>query len=200
MRPHTSLAAVGLTAALTFTLAGCFAPSPSAPTTEESTPPTESAPPAISVEPATGDLITGTGYSLNAPEGWAVPSNAPPQADVFIAAGVSDDVGFIDNVNVLLGPEITETPEEIETNGVAYLEQVVGATDVQVRPRVSIGGFESVHLAAQLSRNGVTYRTEQFFATDAGVGYTITFSFSETSSQEDREALAESVLVTWAWA
>jgi hypothetical protein len=200
MRPRTSLAAVGLAAALTFALAGCFSPSPAAPITEESPPTVESAPPAISVEPATGELITGTGYSFNAPEGWVVPPDAPPQADVFVIADVADASGFTDVVNVIPGPAPDQTSAEIEETGVAYLEGVVGATEVQVRPRVTIGGTESVHLSAQLSRNGVAYWTEQYLPIDAGIAYTTTFSFGEAVSQGDREALAESVLATWTWA
>jgi hypothetical protein len=33
----------------------------------------------------------------------------------------------------------------------------------------------------------------------ANIGYTITFSFSESVAVADREALAESVLATWTW-
>jgi hypothetical protein len=199
MRPRTSLAVVGL-AALTFTLTGCFSPSPSAPTTEESAPPTEeSAPPAISVEPATGELITGTGYSFNAPEGWVVPPDAPPQADVYVI-DATDTTGFIDTVNVIPGPAPDQTSDEIEETAVAYLEGVIGATEVEVRPRVTIGGTESVHISAQLSRSGTTYWTEQYLPIDSGIAFTTTFSFGETVAQGDRETLAESVLVTWIWA
>jgi hypothetical protein len=189
----------GLAIALTFTLAGCFSLTPSAPTTEESTPTDESTPSANTVDPATGDLITGTGYTFNAPEGWAVPPDAPPQADVFVVAETADESGFTDNVNVLPGPAPDQTSAEVEEAGVAYLEGVVGATEVQVRPRVTIGGTESVHLSSQVSRNGIPYWTEQYFPIDAGVAYTTTFSFGEAVSQEDREAVAESVLATWAW-
>ena len=82
----------------------------------------------------------------------------------------------------------------------AYLEGVVGATEVEVRPRVTIGGIESVHISAQLSRNGTTFWTEQYLPIDSGTAYTTTFSFGESVAQGDREALAESVLATWTWA
>jgi hypothetical protein len=193
MRLRTSVAAVGIAAVLGFTLAGCFSTS-SPPPTEE-----ESAPPAISAEPATGELITGTGYSLNAPEGWAVPPDAPPSADIFVVAEEADAAGFIDSVNVLLGRASGEPLTAIETNGVAYLEGV-GGTEVQVRPRVTVAGTESAHLSAQLSRSGISYWTEQYLVIEAGIAYTVTFSFGETVSLEDREALAESVLATWTWA
>jgi hypothetical protein len=194
MRPRTSLASVGLAAALTFTLAGCFAPSPSAPTTEES------APPAISVEPATGELITGTGYTFNAPEGWAVPPNADPRPDVVVVDGVADSVGFVNNVNVLLSPAAVGelTPDQVEALGGAELEGSGGA-NVQVQPRVTFAGAESAHFSAEFTSSGVTYLIEQYYATDAGQTYIITFSFGETEPQGDREAIAESVLVTWTW-
>jgi len=191
MRLHTSLAAVGLAAALTFTLAGCFSPSPSPATGE-------SAPPASTVDPATGDTITGTGYAFNAPEGWTVPGSLPSGVDT-VAADLADADGFTDNVNVLLSPAGALTPDQVESAGAAELESV-GATDIEVRPRVTVAGSESAHLTAQLSSSGVTYVFDQYYATNADQTYVITFSFSDTESQSDREALAESVLASWTWA
>ena len=206
MRARTSLAAVGVAAALTLTLAGCFTPSPASPTTDESAPPSaddsatdESAPPALTVDPATGELLTGTGYSVNAPEGWTVPSDAPTQADVFAVASPDAD-GFYNTVNVLIAPTIGDSAETEEIRGVAYLEST-GATDVQVRPRVAVAGVESVHISAKrTSSNGVAFWTEQYLVTANDVDYTVTFAFSETTPQEDREAVAASVLASWAWA
>lgn len=190
MRRHTSLAALGLAATLTFALAGCFAPSPV--TGVEG-----SAPPAVSVDPATGETINGTGYRFNAPEGWTIPGATPAGVDVSVA-NLDDADGFYDNINVVLSPAGAVTPEQVETAGVAELEGV-GATDVQVRPRITIAGSESAHLSALLSQSGATYRFEQYYATNAGQTCVITFSFSETVPVADREALAESVLASWTW-
>ena len=190
MRLHTSLAAVGLAAALTFSLAGCFSPSP-APSTGDT------APPASTVDPATGDTITGTGYTFNAPEGWSVPPSLPSGVDT-VAADLADADGFTDNVNVLLSPAGEVTPDQVESAGAAELEGV-GATNIVVRPRVTVAGSESAHLSAELSQSGATYLFDQYYATNAGQTYVITFSFSDTESQGDREALAESVLASWTW-
>jgi hypothetical protein len=190
MRLHTSLAAVGLAAALTFSLAGCFSPSP--------TPSTgETAPPVSTVDPAAGDTITGTGYSFNAPEGWSAPPSLPSGVDT-VAADLADADGFSDNVNVLLSPAGEVTAEQVESAGVAELEGV-GATNIEVRPRVTVAGAESAHLTAELTSSGATYLFDQYYATNAGQTYVITFSFSDTESQADREALAESVLASWTW-
>jgi hypothetical protein len=191
MRLHTSLAAVGLAAALTFSLAGCFSPSPSAPTTGET------APPVSTVDPATGVAITGTGYTFNAPDGWSVSPSVPNGVDS-VAVDLADADGFTDNVNVLLSPAGEITPEQVESAGAAELEGV-GATNIEVRPRVNVAGAESAHLTAELSSSGVTYLFDQYYATNAGQTYVITFSFSDTVSQGDREALAESVLASWTW-
>lgn len=194
MRPRSSLVAGALTAALAFMLTGCFTAPPSTPTDEES------ASSGVSVEPATGELIEGSGYSLHAPEGWVVPPDPPPTTDIYLIDDEAEVNSFINTLNVILGPGSGETPGEIETNGVVYLETVVGATEVQVRPRVIIAGSETAHISAQLSRNGISYWTEQYLLADAGLAYTITFSFGESVAREDREVLAESVLATWTWA
>jgi len=198
MRFRSSLAAVGLAAGLTFTLAGCFSPSPTSPTTEESAPAAteESAPPAISADPATGELITGTGYSFNAPEGWGVPADAP-SADAFVVAPADAD-GFYNTVNVLFGPTNGDSPDTVETMGTAYLESI-GATDIQVRPRIAIAGTETVHFSAGRSSNGASYWSEQYIVATNGLDYTVTFVFNPAMPQADREALAESVFASWAW-
>ena len=168
--------------------------SPLAPTADGS------ASPSASVEGATGELIVGSGYSLNAPEGWGVPPDAPAVADVYVIDEEAAATTFTNTLNVILGSATGETIAEVEAHGVAYLEGPVGATKVQVRPRVTIAGAETAHISAQLSRRGITYWTEQYPLAHTGIAYTITFSFGETVPQADRESLAESVLATWTWA
>src|SRR5690349_1875840 len=109
MRVRTSLAAAGFAVALTVILAGCFSASPAAPVTDQTAPATEqSAPPPLSAEPGTGDLITGSGYSFTGPQGWVVPPDAPSQADVYLI-DTTDTTGFIDTINVILGPAPDQT-------------------------------------------------------------------------------------------
>lgn len=195
MRPRTHLAAVAIAAGLTFALTGCFAGSPSAPIAGET------APPAISVDPATGDLLEGTGYTVNAPEGWAVPPDAPPVADIYAVADEPDpdNSALVDTVNVLLGPASDESLAEFETGAARYLEEAKNAKDVEVRPRVQIAGTECVHIAAHYTDPGTSRWTEQYTLVDSGTAYTITFTFRESVERADREAVAESVLATWTW-
>ena len=203
MSRHRSLAAVALAAALTVTLAGCFA-SPTAPTSgepssAETTPTTEaSAPPALTVDPATGVLLTGTGYSANAPEGWTVPADAPAAADIFAVSSPDAD-GFYNTVNVLFAPANGDDADTREIMGVAYLEGI-GATEVEVRPRVAVASVETVHISAsRTSSGGAGYRSEQYIVPADGVDYTVTFVFNLSLPQADRETLAESVLASWVW-
>lgn len=197
MRPFTSIASVGLAAALTLTLAGCFSPS-AAPPTGESAPATETAP-ATTAEPATGELITGTGYSFNAPESWtSFAGSMPTGVDVVAIAATADADGFSDNINVVLSPAGEVAADVVETAGVSELEGA-GAADVTVRPRVTVAGADSAHLSAQFTASGATYQIEQYYATNAGQTYVITFSFGLSASQADREAVAGSVLASWTW-
>jgi hypothetical protein len=200
MRARTSLAAAGIAAALAVGLIGCSSTAPSE-SDVEVTEPTAAAPTAseISTDPATGDLITGSGYSFNAPAGWTAPPDAAARADVYLINPEPDESDFIDTMSVLFGPENGDTPDEIEVNGVAYLEQVVGATEVQVGPRVLVAGSEALHFSALLTSSGISYWTEQYLVTSAGIVFTVTFSFGEAVPQPDRESLAQSVLATWVW-
>jgi hypothetical protein len=132
------------------------------------------------------------------PEGWGIPDAGDnPQLDS-VAADLTDDDGFSDNINVLLSPAGELTPDVVESAGVSELEQY-GATDISVEPRLTIAGAESSHLSAIFSSQGLEYRVEQYYPTNGGQTYVVTFSFSTDVSDADRIAVAESVLASWTW-
>jgi hypothetical protein len=120
-----------------------------------------------------------------------------PGADVLVA-DLSDADGFTDTVNVVLSPAGELTPEQVETLGVDELE-AAGATEVTVRERITVGESESAHLSAGLTSSGADYLVEQYYVTRDGQTYVVTFSFSPTVADPERDALSESVLATWAW-
>jgi hypothetical protein len=155
-------------------------------------------PAATPVAPATGMLIEGTGYTFRVPEGWTVPKDAP-KADAFAISAKADANGVFDTVNVLPGPANSDALDEIEKNAVSYLEQVTGAKQVTVRPRVKIADVESVHISSLHTKNGISEWDEQYSVEHSGITYIATFAFSSSEPQAVREALAESVWATWAW-
>jgi hypothetical protein len=159
-----------------------------------------STPSASSVAPASGVLVNGAGgaYTFHAPLGWTIPKNAP-QADAYVIAAEPDAKGFYDTINVLPAPSTTLSLDEEEQGGVSYLKQVMKATQVQVRPRVTIDGVEGVHLSSLQTQDGVALWSEQYRVNHGGIAFTINFDFHETESQAVREALAESVLASWTW-
>ena len=180
-----SSAVAALALAVSLALAGCSSPA-------------SSDAPEPSAAPATGNTITGTGYTFVVPEGWDVPTDVTlPGADV-LAADLTDTDGFADNVNVVLSPAGEVTPEQVESLGVDELEGA-GATDVAVGDRLTVAGSESAHLGAGLSSNGSDYLIEQYYVTHDGQTYVVTFSFSPTVSESDRDEVSESVLATWDW-
>lgn len=184
--------------AASLSLAGCAVAGPPATDTPGADGDTEQTAPGFSADPATGELIEGTGYAYNVPEGWGVPpGDVDPQLDT-VAADLTDDDGFSDNVNVLLSPAGALTPEQVETAGVAELEQF-GATEVEVRDRVSIEGAESAHLSARFESQGFLYRVEQYYPTQGDQTFVVTFSFSDDLPEADRLAVSESILASWGW-
>ncbi|SIN77281.1 hypothetical protein [Agromyces cerinus] len=186
------IAPVALAVAASLALAGCSSnPGNDSPSASEAQEPTAA--------PATGVTIEGSGYAFVAPEGWEVPADfSLPGADV-IVADLTDSDGFADNVNVFLSPAGELTPERVESMGVVELEGA-GATEVTVRERIAVSGSESPHISAGLSSNDADYLIEQYYVTQDGQTYVVTFSFSPTVSQPDRDELSESVLATWDWA
>ncbi|QHC58904.1 hypothetical protein [Rathayibacter sp. VKM Ac-2760] len=179
----------GATAALVVLLAGCSSPAGSGDDAD-----------ALDAAAATGEKITGTGYAYSVPEGWGAPDTDPASmgADT-LAADLADTDGFADNVNVVLSPAGEVTADQVESAGVTELE-TAGATDVETNDRVVVAGSESAHLSATLAASGTSYNVEQYYVTDDGQTYVVTFSFSPTVDDDDREAVAESVLASWSWA
>lgn len=188
---HRALTATAVLASV-FSVAGCS--SLPASLDVPATVPTE-----IAAVPATGQTISGTGYSFAVPEGWSSPPGITvPEADLAIGNPTDTD-GFTDNIVVVLAPAEELTPDWIESRGVEALEDGA-ATKVEVRNRVMIGGSESPHLAAIFSNDDTEYQVEQFYVRNDVQLYVVTFSFSLAVPEADRDSLAESVLASWAWA
>lgn len=192
MTPPLRTATVAVAAAATLLLAGCFGPAPVVPSTEQTSPGTGG-----SVEPASGETITGTGYSFRVPEGWGIPEAGFEGFGLdSVAADLTDTDGFTDNVNVIVSPAGELTTEQIETLAGPEIEASGGA-DVEFLDRITIAGTESAHLTGTYSASGATYRIDQYYPTEPGQTYIVTFSFNDTTSQADRDALAYAVLATW---
>ncbi|KQX73942.1 hypothetical protein [Aeromicrobium sp. Root472D3] len=150
------------------------------------------------VAPATGDVISGTGFSFNAPEGWTDAKDVLPSA-LAVAANRSDADGFSDNINVIEDKTIVDVDRDDLEAAVKRVLEGVNAQDVTIKDPVDVSGEEAVTVAAVLEQNGTKYRTEQFAVSHDGKGYVVTFSFSDTVSEDDREDLTDSVLETWKW-
>jgi hypothetical protein len=159
-----------------------------------------STPSATPVAPATGILIKGAGggYTFHVPVGWTVPKDAP-KADAFAISAKADADGVFDTVNVLPAPATTDSLDQVEQNGVSYLEEVMKATHVTVRPRVVVAGVESVHISSLRTQGSISEWDEQYSIERSGIAYTVTFAFNSSEPQAEREALAESVLASWTW-
>jgi hypothetical protein len=157
-----------------------------------------SKPAKFTVPPATGIVIKGTGYSFHAPAGWKLPPSAQ-KADSYAISAKPDAKGVYDTVNVLVGSANSDSLDAQEQNGTQYLEQVIGATQVKIRPRVEIAGAEGVHVSSLRAHGSISERSEQYAVNHGGAAYTITFAFQASESQSIREALADSVLANWSW-
>lgn len=178
-------------------LVGCTADS-AAPPESGSAAPAETD--AAEFSPATGQTVAAEQYTFTLPEGWGFPDGAPEGFDeaTFASDLQGDDDTYQDSLNILTSPAGEVTPDQVEDVGVTELESA-GATDVQVLPRITAAGSESSHLTAGFSQNGVDYLIDQYYLTDAGQTYIVTFSFSADTPQPERDALSQSVLATWQW-
>lgn len=147
---------------------------------------------------ADGELITGSAYTYNVPQGWGEPEAMPGFDPDSMARNLEDEDGFADNINVIAAPGGEITPEQVEEAGAQQLESS-GAKDVEVSDRVEIAGVESARLTGGMSMNNVDYTVEQVYATNAGQTYVVTFSFGADVSDDERDAVVDSVLASWTW-
>jgi hypothetical protein len=187
-RTLSPVAALALSAVLL--LAGCSSTDPG---TEPA--PSSSAPAA---EPASGDTITGTGYSYAVPEDWGDPGPVEGFDPDSFAADLDDADGFADNVNVILSPAGKVELEQVESAGPGELEGG-GATNVTVEPRVTVAGTEASHISAGLASEGTEYLIEQFYVNSDEQTYIVTFSFSPDVADADRQSVTDAVLASWTW-
>jgi hypothetical protein len=187
----------------TLTLAGCGGSDGGSDDTADTdsssaTPTATTDAPDTDVDAAAGDTISGPGFSFKAPEGWSDAKDVLPSA-LAVAADRGDSDGFSDNINVIEDATIVGVGRDKLETAVKKVLEGVNAQDVTIKDPVDIDGEEAVTVAASLEQNGTKYRTEQFAVSHDGKGYVVTFSFSDTVSEDDRDALAASVLETWTW-
>lgn len=198
---HRLARTVGVMLAAALTLTGCSLQAlVAAPTADKVARQTPAAADVFEIitRPATGQTQTGTGYSFAVPEGWTVPEGMSVPGVDLLVADVTDADGFSDNVNVVLAPAGVLTPDAVEVEAVAEMTTV--ASEVETRDRVMVAGVESAHLAAVSTAAGLEFQIEQYYVSNASQTFVVTFSFSTTVSQVDRDVLSESVLATWTWA
>ncbi|WP_051551556.1 hypothetical protein [Nocardioides sp. URHA0020] len=187
-----------VTLAAVLACAGCSGSSDeptAAPSTSTSTGSTSPSPTPV----AQGREISGTGYVFHAPRGWRQPSRSPSGFDLdSFAVDPADRDGFTDNVNVILSPAGDLTPAQAET--LARRELAAGSfEDIVVQDRVDVSGSETAHLSASASTNGTDYAVEQFYPTNDGQTFVVTFSFSADLAGSERAKVTDSVLASWAW-
>jgi hypothetical protein len=189
------LSVLALAAALS--LAGCSSPGTNAPAGDGTT--QTDAGNGQGAAAATGEEISGDGYSYRVPEGWAVPEeDIPGFTPDTLAADLTDTDGFADNVNTIFSPAGEVPLDQVETAGTTELEGA-GGTEVRVRDRAQVAGVEAAHIQATLTQSGVDYWIEQFYMNNAGKTLIATFSFSHSLGEADRDAVVDSVLASWSW-
>lgn len=185
-----------LVLAASLALVGCSLPGGDAPNGPEEQVSEEQVSAGLDATPASGPLVSGTGYTLNAPEGW-LQTDEVAGTDVVVVDQVAVD-GFAANLNVVVSPAGLISLDTYETAGIAELE-AYGATDIVVNDRFELDGVEVGHVSGAMSAQGMTYRSEQYAINSDDQTYILSFAFNDSVASGDRIALAETVLVTWSF-
>jgi hypothetical protein len=190
---NSRIGSLALTTIVALTIAGCAG--------SDSPTKHQAVAPSAKVKPASGDTVTGTGYTFSAPRGWHKPTQKVPGFDPdSLLLDSNDKDGFADNINVLrMGRASVSGPDALEKVSKSELESI-HASNIAVHERQTVDRETAVHLTSTSMQNGVEYHTDQFAMMHDKVEYVITFSRSATVSSADEETLAQSVMASWKWA
>jgi hypothetical protein len=161
--------------------------------------PRESFQPAeLNASPATGDVVTGDGYSYAVPVGWSEQDSAQIPGVDTVASDASAAGSFANNVNVVLSAAGLITADQVESMAPAELE-ASGATGLTVLDRLTVADSESAHITADMTASGISYVIHQYYVSDDDQTYIVTFSYADTVGDDEALAIQESVLATWLW-
>lgn len=146
-----------------------------------------------------GELIEGTGYVFNAPEGWSASSgeNTGMKLDAMVLKNVSDGE-FQTNLNVIVLPSPAMTAQQRGEQGAEEL-RTVGAEDITINDPVSLDGVDAAHLSAIMALGEVRYRVDQFLPTAENQGIVVTLSTPEDATPAERASAYEPVVESWAF-
>ncbi len=183
----------------TLLLAGCGGDSDG--DTKPSTSSSSTAAPASDAEPATGAELTGDGFTLTAPEGWKEDDgSAAPSIDFEVLALDEPQGGFADNLNVVADPTLTRVKDldELYESVTPALESG-GAKDVEREDGMTLDGSEALVIRSKRSVGSADIDQLQLAVTHDDDGFVVTFSFGDSTSDDEQRDIAESVAATWRW-
>ncbi|MEJ7629361.1 MAG: hypothetical protein WKF54_07190 [Nocardioidaceae bacterium] len=207
---HLAMAAAGVLLPLSVACSSSKDIAGSDPTTTQSTPApsdetTSSSPPTtpITTPPDQGDLLEGTGFSVEIPVGWmditASLAGTNPRLDV--AMGEANPSGFRTNFNVV---NRTSTVGTIESDGAALRRQAASElrslTHTSVEPlsdRV-VDGEDAIGQTSTFVSSGTRVTFLQYFTIHDGRVYPVTMT-SATENRESASTQLDEILDTWVW-
>ncbi|MDF8263791.1 hypothetical protein [Luteipulveratus flavus] len=174
--------------------------SSAAPTTTSTSSSPSSAAPSTSVAPAQGARITGTkrDYSFSAPKGWSDAKGKVPNADA-VAINFLDRDGFADNINVIRQEGTGGTTLDLVELASKRQLEAAGAKNVKVLPRTTVAGTEASRTSSALTSGTQSYLIDQAYILRGKNSYVVTFSFSPSVSEADRNKVIAPVLASWKW-
>lgn len=180
---------------LVATLAACDGSSGGGadPTTSPTTTPTTTP---LSAEPAHGTVISNDDFSYSVPEGW---EESDQSRAMSLAIDVKDQVGFVDNINVVTDSTIVGIEGTELEDAAKQMLADASATRIRTKDPVQIDGEQAVHTSAWFELGDPKYRVEQYVVAHEETGYIVTLSFGQEVSAAERAEVSESILTTWKW-
>ena len=151
--------------------------------------------------PTDGLELSGKGWSLTAPPGWAETTERVvknyPQVDAS-AGDTAVTGGFSDNVNVIVSDKRRiKTQRKAERILRSELREV--GTAVKVEDPTELDGETAYHATARIKVGHLKVRTVQYFAQHDKAWYLLTFSYGPQTDEETEATEVQEMLDSWSW-
>lgn len=190
-----------LALAAVLVLGGCGKEAP----VHQATPSAPSSSPTPRAAPATGPLLSGTGYAFHLPRGWEQRTREYKRAEKEIevaGADAPDASGIADAVKVRVTDSAVAEPDDTQ------LQEISTTITRELRTRIpklvvnhptEIADQPALDHEGALAQQGTPYYIHQFIAFKGGKAYAITFQFSRATTGKQRSEIIGPVLASWTW-
>lgn len=157
-------------------------------------------------DPTDGVEVSGDGYSLTAPSGWADNTDQVRRSYSKVDLSATDTSvtpGEGDNLNVFVSDKrrikTQRKAERILSSELRGLGSTVKVRNIRIQEPGELDGEVAYSATARLKIGRTRIRTTQFFAKHDDAWYLLTFSYGPNTDGETEAEEIQAMVDSWSW-